>query len=249
MLKMFAPMTRIAGISRSAFSAHWHDEHVPLATRLVPPGIGPLTIIENHALSLGTGPTAEDGFDGVDQLTFADADGLRRFATWYAGPDPDAATVRADEDHFYDRRTTFAIPTTEHVIWGRDEMYDGDSRKPVDGAVKVLAFLKRLPSLTHDEFCAHWHDRHAPIAAETTPDVVRATTLAYVQNHAIFLPNGKGPRYDAVAEIFHADFDSVRRWTNWFQSDAGRALRADEANFLDTTDRVVVVAHERIALA
>jgi hypothetical protein len=41
------------------------------------------------------------------------------------------------------------------------------------------------------------------------------------------------------------DVAGMMRWTNWYLGEAGQVLRADEENFMDPRQRVVIVTDER----
>jgi uncharacterized protein (TIGR02118 family) len=106
--------------------------------------------------------------------------------------------------------------------------------------VKVVAFFKRKPGLSVEEFDRHWSTRHADLVGRL-PGLRR-----YVQNPT--LPSGyrkREPNYDGVAEAWFDDADALRVSG---ASAEYRAVKADEASFIDgatlgslVTDEVVVV--------
>jgi hypothetical protein len=54
-------------------------------------------------------------------------------------------------------------PRTHHPAMATPEtLSNSDAHK---GGVWLLAMITRLPSLTHEEFCAYWKDKHAPLVA------------------------------------------------------------------------------------
>ena len=106
--------------------------------------------------------------------------------------------------------------------------------------VKVVAFFKRKPGITVEDFDRHWSTRHADLVRRL-PGLRR-----YVQNPT--LASGyrrREPVYDGVAEAWFDDGEALR------VSGASReyaAVKADEAGFIDgaslaslITDEVVVV--------
>ena len=109
--------------------------------------------------------------------------------------------------------------------------------------IKVISFLKRRDDLTHAEFSDYWFHKHHALALRIVPK--EALSGRYVQNHAIAMARGEAP-YDAVAELVFADRDALRRWVDWYNSDAGQDLRDDEHNFMDVSRRVTVVTDERV---
>ena len=51
--------------------------------------------------------------------------------------------------------------------------------------------------------------------------------------------------YDCVTEIGFDDLGGMRLWSRWYLGDDGRVLRDDEDNFMDTSQRVVIVTQAR----
>jgi uncharacterized protein (TIGR02118 family) len=104
--------------------------------------------------------------------------------------------------------------------------------------MKLIAFFKRKPGLSVDEFQRHWRTRHAEL-------VVRQRGLRrYVQNHV--LPSSYRAReaaFDGVAEAWFDDLDSMRALA---PSPEYAAVRADEAHFIDAASMGVVLADELI---
>ncbi len=106
--------------------------------------------------------------------------------------------------------------------------------------VKLLAFFKRKPGISVEQFQRHWRTTHADL-------VVRQRGMRrYVQNHTLASGYRNGePDYDGVAEAW---FDSTQDMRELAPSAAYRAVREDEANFIDAsslgsviTDEVVII--------
>ena len=110
--------------------------------------------------------------------------------------------------------------------------------------VKIISLLKRKKGMTMEEFSYYWYEKHGPLALAIVPETVMWKT--YVQNHAVRLPGGGQPQYDAVAEVTFDDFESFEKWNNWYFSDEGKRLRDDEENFLDRSKAINVVTDERV---
>jgi uncharacterized protein (TIGR02118 family) len=79
-----------------------------------------------------------------------------------------------------------------------------------DAVIKSLSLLTRRPELTHEEFCRHWVETHAPLA-HAVPGVRR-----YVQNHIV----GERSRadiattavaVDGIAELWYDDRAAMER--------------------------------------
>ena len=102
--------------------------------------------------------------------------------------------------------------------------------------VKLVAFFKRKPGISVEQFQQHWRTTHADL-------VVRQRGLGrYVQNHT--LASGyrtREPDYDGVAEAW---FDSTQSMRELEPSAEYRAVREDEANFLDVDSLGAVITNE-----
>lgn len=106
--------------------------------------------------------------------------------------------------------------------------------------VKLIAFFKRKAGISVDAFQKHWRTAHAEL-------VVRQPGLRrYVQNHTLESAyRTREPVYDGVAEAW---FDNTEAMRKLAPTGEYRAVREDEANFIDPdqidmviTDEVVIV--------
>ena len=111
---------------------------------------------------------------------------------------------------------------------------------------KILFCLKRLPSMTRDEFQAYWRDVHAPMVAQ------RAKLLGiqrYVQSHTLddasfaSISNSRGghPAFDGVAEIW---FSEPTRGTPQERRRANQELLEDERRFIDLSSSPIFLARD-----
>jgi hypothetical protein len=112
--------------------------------------------------------------------------------------------------------------------------------------IKIIACIKRHPDLTLDEFRDYYEHRHAPLFQRTIPDEIAAVIVSYVQHHAVPLKSGSTDApFDCITEIGFEDLAGMRRWSSWYLGPDGAVLRDDEARFMDTARRQVVVTEER----
>ena len=112
--------------------------------------------------------------------------------------------------------------------------------------IKLVALIKRRHDLTLEEFRSYYEFQHAPLFAKSIPKEVSDVITHYVQNHAIRLGDSiTDAAYDCVTEIGFSDVAGLLRWSDWYLGDDGKVLRDDERNFMDTTQRIVVVTDER----
>jgi uncharacterized protein (TIGR02118 family) len=125
----------------------------------------------------------------------------------------------------------------ERVQW--DYERDWPDGEPSPG-VKQLSFVRRLPSLTRDEFAAHWNDVHAPLARVHHPGIWR-----YVQNVVVEPLTPDAPELDGVAELHFRTVDDLR--DRMYDSEDGKArIRADVKTFIDVPAGWRMMATERI---
>ena len=99
--------------------------------------------------------------------------------------------------------------------------------------IKQVTFFKRRPDLEPAAFHDYWRNRHPEFVCRL-PGLKR-----YVQNHAVA---DDGP-FDGIAEVWFDDMDAMR--ANAGASEL-EAVRADEANFLDTAGMGAIIAHEHV---
>jgi len=102
--------------------------------------------------------------------------------------------------------------------------------------VKLVAFFKRTPGMSVEDFQQHWRTTHAEL-------VVRQKGLRrYVQNHTLLSGYSRSePDYDGVAEAW---FDDTQAMRDLAPSAAYAAVRADEENFIDASSMGVVLTDE-----
>ena len=135
-----------------------------------------------------------------------------------------------DLDDLPSRHELYAIAREVNVFRVDPQRVISWNRTWPDGeyapGVKYVSFVRRLESLSHQQFVRHWAEVHGPIAkahhiglSGYTQNVVRST----------YTPGGAG--IDGVAELqfaTRADFDD-----RFYDSDEGKAvIRADVAQFI-----------------
>ena len=106
--------------------------------------------------------------------------------------------------------------------------------------VKLIIIMKRKPGLTQDEFAKYWIEVHGPLVLKVIPGIVK-----YVQNHRVKL-NDREPAYDGIAELWFKDLESFKHVNKWYRSDEGKALRDDEAKFMDVGKMINYVCEELV---
>ena len=104
--------------------------------------------------------------------------------------------------------------------------------------VKMVAFFKRKPGMSIEDFQSYWRTTHADIVVKL-PGIRR-----YVQSHTILSGYRKGePIYDGMAELWFDNTDAMR-------AQAGTpefvAVRADEPNFMDVASQGSIITEEHV---
>ncbi len=102
--------------------------------------------------------------------------------------------------------------------------------------VKLVAFFRRKAGISADAFQEHWRTRHAELVLR------QAGIRRYVQNHAHASGyRNRDPLYDGVAEAW---FDSTEDMRALGSSAEYRAVREDEANFIDPESMGALITNE-----
>ena len=107
--------------------------------------------------------------------------------------------------------------------------------------MKILELMKRKEGLTHEEFIHHWEGKHGPLVARVVPGIRR-----YVQNHPVTPPGGEEPAFDGVAEVWYEGQMTWQALMDFYFSDAGKALRDDEVQFMDYSGSIALVVEEKV---
>jgi uncharacterized protein (TIGR02118 family) len=117
--------------------------------------------------------------------------------------------------------------------------------------IKVAFCLRRLSSLSREEFQTYWHEHHAPLVRQYGPAL---NIYRYVQNHTFSHPLGatairaRGAtidEYDGVAELWWEAVDKMIAAGSTAEGRAaGRTLLADERRFVDLANSPIFYARE-----
>jgi uncharacterized protein (TIGR02118 family) len=101
----------------------------------------------------------------------------------------------------------------------------GAAGSGADGSVKLMAFIKRIPGTSPEEFQRYWRVEHAPLVPRT-PLLRR-----YVQSHLLLEHYCFGePIADGTAELWWDDLDTCRQ--SWSSPEVQIEQMADSAKFL-----------------
>ncbi len=104
--------------------------------------------------------------------------------------------------------------------------------------VKMVAFFKRKPGMSIEDFQSYWRTTHADIVVKL-PGIRR-----YVQSHTILSGYRKGePIYDGMAELWFDNTDAMRAQAG---TPEFAAVRADEPNFMDVASQGSIITEEHV---
>ncbi len=121
--------------------------------------------------------------------------------------------------------------------------------------IKLSFCLRRLSSLTRDEFQKYWFETHGPLVRSHA----KALRIArYVQTHtlpseasaALRASRGAPEEYDGVAELWwESEADLAAATATEAGRAAGQALLEDEQRFIDLARSPLFFAREREVVA
>ncbi|CAN5794312.1 hypothetical protein BH23ACT2_BH23ACT2_06960 [soil metagenome] len=106
--------------------------------------------------------------------------------------------------------------------------------------MKLFAFVKRREGMSREDFLHHWHHHHGPLIRDTPG--LGDRTVRYEQ-HPARADDRSG--WDGVAV---QEFASWGDFVAMLGGDAGAAMRADEANFLDPSSIRVVFTDDPVVV-
>ena len=117
--------------------------------------------------------------------------------------------------------------------------------------IRLVFALRRKPGLSLEEFQDYWRRKHGPLVAGFAEHL---NILRYVQTHTIedganeAAQKARGemePHYDGVAELWWATEAELEATLDTDEGrEAGAALLADEANFIDLPQSPLWFAYE-----
>jgi uncharacterized protein (TIGR02118 family) len=223
MVKAVAFFKRSAELSVEDFQAYWRDRHPDVVLKL--PGVR--RYVQSHTLPSGY-RKGEPVYDGIAELWFDDSSAMKALAGT-----PQYAAVEADEARFIDRSTMGLIVTEEQVI--------KDGPVPPKG-VKSVEFVTHKPGMAIEAFQKYWREVHGPLGA-AIPMVRR-----YVQSHTrrSIYEQGRKPAWDGVAITWFDDTQAMRASAT---TPEYARVRADEANFIDTSRIPFIITTEHVIVA
>jgi uncharacterized protein (TIGR02118 family) len=135
-------------------------------------------------------------------------------------------------------RLVGAYEVEEHVKKDYSPDWPPGTRSP---GFKMIAFLHRRTDLTHEQFSAHWRDRHGPLAVARQP-----AFWHYVQNHVIRGLTDGSPFWDGIGEIHYRSVEDALTGS-YDSEEAQRLIWEDVARFLDYESSPTLTTNEWLA--
>jgi len=117
--------------------------------------------------------------------------------------------------------------------------------------IKLSFCLRRLPSLSREQFQKYWFETHGPLVRK---HAAALRIQRYVQTHTLLgdaadslrATRGGPPGYDGVAELWWRSEEDVAAATSTPAGmEAGRILLEDERKFIDLASSPLFWARER----
>ena len=120
---------------------------------------------------------------------------------------------------------------------------------------KVVRFVKRHPSMTHEEFRAYWLEHHAPLqreVAERSP--VRRTVVSFTSRQFVtggstsMLGTEAEPEFDAILELYFDDISDLPQDFPGRDGDVASTIIDSERRFTDQSHDLVRIVGEEVVL-
>ncbi len=221
MIKAIYFIKRKPGMSLEDFREYWLKDHAALVLKV--PGL--VKYLQSHTMDAGY-RKHEPIYDGIASLWYENLDDMRKTANT-----PISAETLADDEKFLDMSKFAFILAKERV----------QKENPIEaGMPKMVAFLKKRPQLSVEQFQAHWNAPHGKLGS-AVPGARR-----YVQSHplASSYRNERTPLWDGVAEVWFENDEAMRSNASTPQY---QAVLADEPNFLAENAKFIITT-ERVIL-
>jgi len=112
--------------------------------------------------------------------------------------------------------------------------------------IKTIAFLKRKPGLSHEDFVRYYETRHAPLILSIAPQICDYRRNFLVREGAIVAPGAAEPDFDVVTELWYPDAAAFAAAMAAFTDpENARRIAEDEANVFDRAHTRFYTVDER----
>ncbi|HEY6394593.1 MAG TPA: EthD domain-containing protein [Candidatus Binataceae bacterium] len=218
MVKAIYFIKRKPGMSLENFRHYWLNNHAEVVRKVAEIR----KYVQSHTLDSGYS-THEPAYDGIAELWYDNTDVMRQIVNT-----PESRAAGEDDANFIDMTKFGFILVDERV----------QKEAPTTPEMpKLIAFLTRKAGMDVDKFQAYWRGHHGPVASKIPQ--VRRYVQCHVRRSAYM--SGRSPVYDGVAETWFENLDAMRESGD---TEEYRAVRADEANFLEPGKIQFIIARE-----
>lgn len=121
--------------------------------------------------------------------------------------------------------------------------------------IKLVYCLRRLETLSHQQFLDYWYQQHAPLVRKHAPVI---GLLKYVQSHGLAHPldgllrqsRGAAPSYDGIAELYYESVVALEQsMADPAVQAAGKELLDDEREFIDLGASALFLCDEKLIIS
>lgn len=109
-------------------------------------------------------------------------------------------------------------------------------------AIKTLALIKRKPTLDRAAFRAHYENRHVPLALPLLEGLVRYVRYHVLESEPADLP------FDVLTAFWYRDKAAADAVFAKLSGEAGKAILADELEFMDKDANCFFAVSERLLI-
>jgi len=257
MIKLIYCLRRLPDLSREKFQRYWREKHGPLVVSHkddmnVRRYVQCHTIDDARMEEQRKASGRPEWFDGVAELWWKS---LEEFAPAQPTPARQKSNFELDQD---ERKF---IDLSRSPVWLSEEFpfveeipEDQDCAKP-SLRIKLVYCLRRLPSLSLDDFQGYWRTNHGPLVRSVANAI---GTRRYVQCHTRYdqindmmrAPEDRPQRYDGVAELWWDSTESRRpQVIPPERLQANTLLFEDEKRFIDHSQSPVFLTREWVFIS
>jgi hypothetical protein len=189
--KIFVFLYRTPSLTREEFAQRYLQEHAPLVLQHCPR-------LRRYAVNVVEKDT--EGFDAAVELQTDTVEDFLDKERLYDSADG-RLVVEESAARLVSARNVYLV--TEGVQRDYDRTWPDGERSP---GIKLVAPLKRIDGLTHEQFVEHWTNTHSALALKHVLGMGR-----YVTNVIVRALTPNAPEIDGIVEVHYTgkrEFDS-----------------------------------------
>jgi hypothetical protein len=230
MIKRMSLVRRASGVQPEEFGGRWRQQAEKALTSM--PAEARPSRLAHCVVRHRRGDRAHDG---VAISWHHDEKRLASHDEWLAEQHRERSVV--DED------ATTRVLVEERTAIGGGWLDARWRRHRSEPRLLLIGFIEAVDGLTRQQFRDYWWEQHRPLANRLVPADLEP--LGYV--HDYVLPGEPG-RWAGIGEIYERSLGAARERGSWFDSEAARALVADEERFLVRATRELLITDHDIII-